>query len=197
MLVGLRRSGNSLQIKEPIRNENDLALQALFPLCWRLCPARGLHRKFRSLGLPPLLFPALQGGQDKRGVSQGAPGVVSREASSTPARPRSSESGGECLWTFIRCARARLCLFSPFRSWGGGGCSVAADSPCPSSVASPRPSQHARRHDESGEVLEDRSIARSSRASRSSDRGARKDRRARSRSDSSRDRGRRSRSRSS
>ena len=34
------------------------------------------------------------GGQDERGGSQGAPGVVSCEASSPPARPRSSERGG-------------------------------------------------------------------------------------------------------
>ena len=46
------------------------------------------------MGLPPLLFPALQGGRIRGGGSQGAPGVLSREASSPPARPRSSERGG-------------------------------------------------------------------------------------------------------
>ena len=102
------------------------------------------------------------------------------------------------LWTFVCCVRARLCLFSPFGSWRGG---VACSQQTPptraaSSVASPRSSQHARRCDESREVSVDRSFSRSSRVSRSSDRGTRKDRRARSRSDSSRDRGRRSRSRS-
>ena len=66
-----------------------------------------------------------------------------------------------------------------------------------SSVASPRSSQHARRRDKSREVSEDRSLARSSCVSQSSDLRTRKDRRARSRSDSSRDRARRSRSRSS
>ena len=66
-----------------------------------------------------------------------------------------------------------------------------------SSVVSPRSSPHARRLGELREVLEDRSRFRSYRGSRSSDRGARKDRRARSRSDSSRDRSRRSRSCSS
>ena len=71
------------------------------------------------------------GGQVKRGGSQVAPGVVSREASSPPARPRPSERGGKCLWTFVCCVRACLCLFSPFGSWRGGGCSVAADFPCP------------------------------------------------------------------
>ena len=34
---------------------------------------------------------------------------MSREASSTPTRPRSSEGGGgECLWTFVRCAPLSL-----------------------------------------------------------------------------------------
>ena len=66
-----------------------------------------------------------------------------------------------------------------------------------SSVASPRSSQHTPRRDASREVLEDRSLARSSRVSRSLDRGARKDRRACSQSDSSCDCGRRPRSRSS
>ena len=45
-----------------------------------------------------------------------------------------------------------------------------------SSVASPCSSQHARRRDESREVSVDRSLSRSSRVSRSSDRGTRKDR---------------------
>ena len=66
-----------------------------------------------------------------------------------------------------------------------------------SSVASPRSSLHARRRGELEEASEDRSRVVSSRGSRSSDRGARKNKRARSRSDSSRDRGRRSRSLSS
>ena len=56
----------------------------------------------------------------------------------------------------------------------------------------PHSSQHAPRRDELREVSVDRSLSRSSRVSRSSDRGTRKDRRARSWSDSSRDRGRRS-----
>ena len=38
---------------------------------------------------------------------------------------------GECLWTFVCCSRARLCLFSSFGSCREGGCSVAADFPCP------------------------------------------------------------------
>ena len=42
------------------------------------------------------------GGQDKRWGSQGAPGVVSREASSPPARSWSGEKEG-VLWTFVCC----------------------------------------------------------------------------------------------
>ena len=66
-----------------------------------------------------------------------------------------------------------------------------------SSVVSPHSSPHTRRRGELREISEDRSLVLSSRGSRSSDRGARKDKRARSWSSSSRDRGRRSRSRSS
>ena len=65
-----------------------------------------------------------------------------------------------------------------------------------SSVASPCSSQHAPRRDELREVSVDRSLSRSSRVSRSADRGTRKDRRACSQSDSSCNRGRRSHSRS-
>ena len=196
MLVGLRPSGNSLQRKEPIRNENDLALQALFPLRQRLCPARELLRKFRSLGLPPLLFPALQGGRIKGGGLRVHLVLCPRRL--PPEVEREGWVGGVSL-DIRRCARAHLCLFSPT---GAGEGEVARSQRTPpahaaSSVASPRSSQHARRRDESREVSEDRFFARSSRASRSSDRGARKDRRARSRSDSSRDCGRRSCSRSS
>ena len=68
------------------------------------------------------------GGQVKRWGSQDAPGVVSHEASSPPARPQSSErereregGGGGSVWTLFCCARARLCLFSSFGSWRGGG----------------------------------------------------------------------------
>ena len=130
VLVGLRHSGNSLPRKEPTRNEKDHALQALFLLRRRPCPARELLRKFRSLGLPPLLFPALQGGRIRGGVSGCTwccvPGGFLHSRLTSVER-----EGRECLWTFVRCARARLCLFSPFGSWGGGGCLVAADSPCP------------------------------------------------------------------
>ena len=159
-------------------------------------PPRELLRKFRSLGLPPPLFPALQGGRIR------GEGGLRVHLVLCPGRlpplllDLGLARGGGGLWTFVRGARARLYLFG---SWGGRGCSVTTDSPCSptSSVASPRSSQHAPRRDESREVSEDRSLARSSRVSRSSDRGTRKDHRACSRSDSSRDRGCRPRSRSS
>ena len=186
-------SGNFLLKRGPTRNVKDHALQALFPLPRGPCPTQELLRKFHSLGLPPLLFPALQVGRIRGGGSQGAPGVVSRKASSTPARPRSSEKGcGGGVSLDIRLLRASV---SSAPSGAGEG-EVARSQQTPparaaSSVASPHSSQHARRHDELREVSEDHFIARSSRASRSLYRGARKDRGARSRTDSSHDRGRR------
>ena len=55
---------------------------------------RGLLRKSRSPGLPPLL-PSLQEGRLRGGGgSRGAPGVASHEASSPPARSRFSKRGG-------------------------------------------------------------------------------------------------------
>ena len=80
------------------------------------------------------------------------------------------------------------------RELGRGRLLVRSGRPLPraaSLVASPRSSQHALRCGKSGESSEVRSRSRSSRVSRSSDRGTRKDRRARSRSASSRDRSRR------
>ena len=108
--------------------------------------------------------------------------------------------GGVSVSGHSSVARERAAVSSAPSGAGEGEVARSQRTPparATSSVASPHSSQHARRHDELSEVSEDRSIARSSRASRSSDRGARKDRRARSRSDSSRDRGRRSRSCSS
>ena len=62
------------------------------------------------------------GGQGKREGSRGAPGVVSRGASS-PRWISVQREGWECLWTVVCCARAR--------SRRRGSCSVAADFPCP------------------------------------------------------------------
>ena len=171
VLVGLRGSGNFSLRSEHIRNVKDHALQALYPLLRGLRPARELLRKFRSLGLPPLLFPALQGGRIRGGGGpQGAPGVVSRKASSPPARPRSSEGGGGGgVSGHSSVARERASVSSaPSGAGEGEGEGEVARSRrtrparAASSVASPRSSQHARRRDESREVLEDRSLARSS-----------------------------------
>ena len=103
------------------------ALQALFLLRRRLLPVHGLLRKSRSPGLPLLLLPFPSGGQVKRGESWGAPGVVSRETSSPPTRPRSSERVEVSL--VARLLRTSVPL-SLQRSCRGGGCSVAADAPC-------------------------------------------------------------------
>ena len=67
------------------------------------------------------------GGQAKREGSRDAPCAASREASSPPARPRSSERGGSVSG---RSSGARFCLLSSFGSWEGGSCSFAADAPC-------------------------------------------------------------------
>ena len=139
------------------------------------------------------------GGQGRREGSQGAPGVVSREASSPPAESRSSERGGSVSGQ--SSVVHELAASSPF-PLGAGEVGVAHSQrtslACSaSSVVSPRSSPHARRRGELRETSEDRSRVLSSHGSRSSDRGARKDKRARARSNSSRDRGRRSHSRSS
>ena len=201
MLVGLRGSGNFSLRSETIRNGKDHVLQGLFPPAPWATPRAGTSSEVPQPGTSSSSFSRPSGGQDKRGGGGLRVHLVlcPGRLPPLPLDLGLARGGGECLWTFVHCARARLCLFSPFGSWGWGGCSVATDSPCPcaSSVASPRSSQHALRRGESREVSEDRSLARSSRVSRSSDRGTRKDCRARSRSDSSRDRGRRSRFRSS
>ena len=122
VLVGFQGSGNFSLRSERIRNVRDHALQALFPLPRGLRPVRELLWKFRSLGLPPLLFPALQGGRIRGGGgSQGAPGVVSREASSPPARPRSSERGaGGSVSGYSSVARERASVSSAPSGAGEG-----------------------------------------------------------------------------
>ena len=199
VLIGLRRSGNFSLRSVLIKIVRSFALQALFPLRRGLRPARELLRTFRSLGLPPLLLPALQEGRIRGGAggSRGAPGVASREASSPPARPRSSERGGSVSGRSSAVRKRASVSSAPSGAVEG---EVARSQWMPparaaSSVASPHSSQHALRRGESGESSVVRSRWRSSRVFQSSDRGTRKDRRAHSRSDSSRDRSRRSRSR--
>ena len=134
------------------------------------------------------------GGQGKQGWSQGAPGVVTREVPSPPARSRSSERGGSV--SGLSCGARGRAPASPSPSGAGEAGAARSQQTPPSraaaSVVSPHPSPHARRREESRETSESRPRVLSSRGSRSSDRGARKDRRARSRTSSSRGRRRRS-----
>ena len=134
------------------------------------------------------------GGQEKQGGSRGAPGVVLGGAPSPPARPRSSERGGSA--SGLASGVSGLAPSSPSPS-GGGGAGVARSRQTPlsrvsESVDSPQFSPHVPRRENSRELSASCSRALSSRDSRSSGRGSRKDKRARSREGSSR--GRRSRS---
>ena len=140
------------------------------------------------------------GGQEKREGSRGAPGVVLGGAPSPPARPRSSERGGSA--SRLASGVGGLAPSSFSFSSGGGGAGVARSRQTPfsrvsESVDSPQFSLHVPRRENSRESSASCSRALSSRDSRSSGRGARKDKRARSRESSSRGRRRRSRSRSS
>ena len=141
------------------------------------------------------------GGQDKRGGGGGLRVHLVLCPVRLPLLPLDlglARGGGVSLDVCPLRASAPLSL-QLLRELERGGVARSQRTPparAASSVASPRSSQHARRRDESREVSVDRSFSRSSRVSRSSDRGTRKDRRARSRSDSSRDHLHRSRSRS-
>ena len=136
------------------------------------------------------------GGQEKQGGSWGAPGVVLGGAPSPPARPRSSERCGSA--SRLVSGVGGLAPSSPSPS-GGGGAGVARSRQTPlsrvsESVDSPQFSPHVPRRENSRESSVSCSRALSSRDSRSSGRGSRKDKRARSREGSSRGRRRRSRS---
>ena len=139
------------------------------------------------------------GGQGEKGRSRGAPGVVSGGAPSPPARPRSSERGGSA--SGLSSGAGGLAPASPSPS-GAGEVGVAHSLQTPISrvsdvVDSPQFSPHVPRCGNSRESSASCSRVLSSRGSRSSDRGSRKDKRARSRESSSRGRRRCSRSRSS
>ena len=139
------------------------------------------------------------GGQGKQEGSRGAPGVVSGGSPSPPARPRSSERGGSV--SRQSSGAGGLAPSSPSPS-GGRGAGVARSLQTPLSrvsdvVDSPQFSPHVPRRGNSRESSASCSRVLSSRGSRSSDRGSRKDKRARSRECSSRGRRRCSRSRSS
>ena len=139
------------------------------------------------------------GGQGKQRGSRGAPGVVLGGAPSPPARPRSSERGGSA--SRHSSGAGGLAPSSPSPS-GGGGAGVARSLQTPISrvseaVDSPQFSPHVPRRENSRQSSASCSRVLSSRDSRSSGRGSRKDKRARSRESSSRGRRRGSRSRSS
>ena len=138
------------------------------------------------------------GGQGKQEGSQGAPGVVSGRAPSPPARPRSSERGGSA--SGLSSGAGGLAPASPAPS-GAGEVGAARSlqtsfSHASDVIDSPQFSPHV--HDVGiRESSASCSRVLSSRGSRSSDRGPRKDKRARSRESSSRGRRRCSRSHSS
>ena len=151
VLIGLRRSGNFSLRKDLIRKGRNHALQALFPLRRRLLPARILLREFRSLGLPPPLFPTLQVGRMRGGGGCLRVHLVlclgRLPPPPPPARPRSSERGGSVSG---RSSVARERASASSAPSGAGEMGVARSQRTPlgraaSSVASPRSSPHARR----------------------------------------------------
>ena len=115
------------------------ALQPLFPLRRRLLPVCRLLRKSSTLRHPPLLLPSLQEGR-LRGVSRDAPGAASHEASSPPARLRSS--GGMSL--VARPVQASS-LLPPLllRELGRGDLLVRSERPLPALLPRlPLPTHH-------------------------------------------------------
>ena len=198
VLIGLRGSGNFSIRKEPTKNERNLALLALFPLPRGPRPARELLWKFRSLGLPPFLFPGLQVGRI-RGGGLRVHLVLCPEGLPHLPLDLGLARGGSVSGR-LSVARKSASVSSAPSGAGEGEVARSRRTPparAASLVASSHSSQHAPRRGELGEVSEDRSLARSSRVSCSSERERRRNRRARSRSDSSRDCGRHPRSRSS
>ena len=107
------------------------------------------------------------GGQGKRG----APGVVSREASSPPAGSWSSERGGSV--SGLSSVASERAPSSPAPSGAGEGGVARSQrnslARSASSVVSPRSSPHARRRGELRDASEDHSRVLSSRGSLSSD----------------------------
>ena len=72
------------------------------------------------------------GGQAKKGESRDAPGAASREASSPPARPRSSERGGSVSGRSSgACERAPVSSAPSGVGEGGGGLLVRSGRPLP------------------------------------------------------------------
>ena len=135
------------------------------------------------------------GGQERQGGSPGAPGVVLGGAPSPPARPRSSERGGSA--SRHSSGAGGLAPSSPPSEGGGAGVARSLQTPfsrVSEAVDSPQFSPHVLRRGNSRESSASCSRVLSSRDSRSSGRGSRKDKRARTRESSSRGRRRGSRS---
>ena len=130
VLIGLRRSGNFLRRNVHIRKERNLTLQALFPLRRRLLPARKLLREFRSLGLPPLLFPALQVGRIRGGGLRVHLVLCPGKLPPLPLDLGRARGGGVSLDALRLRASAPLPL-QLLQELVNGGCSFAADAPCP------------------------------------------------------------------
>ena len=193
------------------------------PAQWELFAKKRTYKE-RKRSRPSGSVPPAPGASPHAGTSSEVPQPGTSSSSSSRPSGGQDKRGGLGVHLVLRPVRLPLLLLDLGLARGGGSVSGrssvarerASVSSAPSgaaerevarsqrtspacaasSVASPCSSQHTLRRDESREVSVDRSLSRSSRVSRSSDQGTKKDRRARSWLDSSRDRGRRSRSRS-
>ena len=131
VLIGLRHSGNSLLRNALIKKgRNHHALQALFPQRRRLLPAWKLLREFHSLGLPPLLFPALQVGRMRGGRLRVHLMLCLKRLPPLPLGLGPARGEGVSLDARQLHASAPVPL-QVLRELENGGCSFAADAPCP------------------------------------------------------------------
>ena len=176
VLIGPRRSGNFLLRKERKRSRPSGSV----PPAPKASTRARTSSEVTQPGTSSSSSSRPSGGQDKKGGGvSGCTWCCVLEASSPPARPRSSERGGSVFGcSSAACELASISSAPSGAVEGEVACSQRMPPACPaSSVASPRSSQHALRRGESGESSVVRSRSRSSRVSRSSDRGTRKDRR--------------------
>ena len=79
-------------------------------------PRTGTSSEVPQPGASSSSFSRPSGGQDKRGGSQGAPGVCHEGLPPLPLDRGLARGRGGCLWMFVRVAQVRLCLFCPFGS---------------------------------------------------------------------------------
>ena len=150
VLCGLLSSGSFSQ-RKGLTKKGRNALQALFPLLSRLLPRAETSSGVSRPGTSASSSSRPSGGQEKRGGSRGAPGVVLGGAPSPPARPRSSERGGSA--SRHSSGASGLAPSSPS---GGGGAGVARSLQTPLSrvseaVDSPQFSPHVPRRENSRE----------------------------------------------